>query len=246
MVTGGASGIGAAVVAAAGGGRRAGGRARHRAGRRRRPAAGLERRSRPTSATTRPRSRGRSESLPGRLDVRRRRRRHRAALAAHRRARSRRVGRGVPGQRPRRRRDAAARAPLLHEGAAVVVIASLNAWRGDPNLASYIASKHALLGLVRSAALELGRRGIRVNAVGPGPVATEALLQRIDRRAADGGLPGRRARGGRRSDRARADRDRRGGGERSLFLASRPRAASRGSCSRSMRHALNRREERAG
>ena len=77
--------------------------------------------------------------------------------------------------------------PLLNEGAAVVVIASLNAWRGDPNLASYVASKHALLGLVRSAALDLGRRAIRVNAVGPGPIATEALLQRLARRAADGG-----------------------------------------------------------
>jgi NAD(P)-dependent dehydrogenase (short-subunit alcohol dehydrogenase family) len=77
----------------------------------------------------------------------------------------------------------------LRDGAAVVVVASLNAWRGDANLASYSASKHAVLGLVRSAALELGRRGIRVNAVGPGPVATEALVRRIEARAAAGGLP---------------------------------------------------------
>ena len=67
------------------------------------------------------------------------------------------------------------------------MIASLNAWRGDGNLISYTASKHAVLGLVRSAALDLGRRGIRVNAVAPGPVATEALLARLRRREASGG-----------------------------------------------------------
>lgn len=78
-------------------------------------------------------------------------------------------------------------APLLRDGGAVVVIASLNSWRGDPNLATYAASKHAALGIVRSAALDLGRRGIRVNAIAPGPVATDALLERMRRRAAAGG-----------------------------------------------------------
>jgi NAD(P)-dependent dehydrogenase (short-subunit alcohol dehydrogenase family) len=80
-------------------------------------------------------------------------------------------------------------APRLSERAAIVVVASLNAWRGDPNLATYTASKHAALGLVRSAALDLGRRGVRVNAVAPGPVATDALLGRMERRERGGGLP---------------------------------------------------------
>jgi NAD(P)-dependent dehydrogenase (short-subunit alcohol dehydrogenase family) len=74
-------------------------------------------------------------------------------------------------------------ARALRDGGAIVVVGSLNSWRGDPNIASYVASKHAVLGLVRSAALDLGRRGIRVNAVAPGPVATEALLARMKRRA---------------------------------------------------------------
>jgi NAD(P)-dependent dehydrogenase (short-subunit alcohol dehydrogenase family) len=78
-------------------------------------------------------------------------------------------------------------APRMRDGSSIVVIASLNAWRGDGNLISYTASKHAVLGLVRSAALDLGRRGIRVNAVAPGPVATEALLERLRRREASGG-----------------------------------------------------------
>ena len=53
--------------------------------------------------------------------------------------------------------------PRIRDGGAIVVIASLNSWRGDPNLTTYVASKHAALGIVRSAALDLGRRGIRVN-----------------------------------------------------------------------------------
>jgi NAD(P)-dependent dehydrogenase (short-subunit alcohol dehydrogenase family) len=80
--------------------------------------------------------------------------------------------------------------PHLRDGAAVVAIASLNSWRGDPNIPAYAASKHAVLGIVRSAAIEIGRRGIRVNAIAPGPIATEALLARMQRRSQDErGLP---------------------------------------------------------
>lgn len=80
-----------------------------------------------------------------------------------------------------------AAAPLMGDGGSFVAVGSLNSWRGDPNLMSYVASKHAVLGVVRSAALELGPSGIRVNAVGPGPVATDALLGRLERRHAAGG-----------------------------------------------------------
>ncbi|HXF97079.1 MAG TPA: SDR family oxidoreductase [Gaiellaceae bacterium] len=84
-------------------------------------------------------------------------------------------------------------APQLRAGGSVVAIGSLNSWRGDPNIASYVASKHAVLGLVRSAALDLGRRGIRVNALAPGPIATEALLARMANREAELGIPVERA-----------------------------------------------------
>lgn len=77
----------------------------------------------------------------------------------------------------------------MASGSAIVVIASLTSWQGDPNLTCYAASKHAVLGIVRSAALDLGPFGIRANAVAPGPVATEAMLGRMRRRESDGGLP---------------------------------------------------------
>lgn len=74
-------------------------------------------------------------------------------------------------------------------GGSVVAIASLNGWKGDPHLPAYTASKHAVVGLVRSAALDVGRSGIRVNAVAPGPVATDALRGRMASRAGSLGPP---------------------------------------------------------
>jgi NAD(P)-dependent dehydrogenase (short-subunit alcohol dehydrogenase family) len=78
--------------------------------------------------------------------------------------------------------------PLLGAGSTITVVASLNSWRGDPNITSYAASKHAALGIVRSAALALGPDGVRVNAVAPGPVATGALRSRMEARADRTGL----------------------------------------------------------
>jgi NAD(P)-dependent dehydrogenase (short-subunit alcohol dehydrogenase family) len=79
-------------------------------------------------------------------------------------------------------------ARAMEAGGSIVVMASMNAWHAFPAQGAYTASKHAVLGLVRTAALDLGGRGIRVNAIGPGPVATEALRERLSRREADGGL----------------------------------------------------------
>jgi NAD(P)-dependent dehydrogenase (short-subunit alcohol dehydrogenase family) len=57
-------------------------------------------------------------------------------------------------------------------GGAIVNTASIAGLRGSPNLIAYTASKHAVIGLTRSAAIELVRRGIRVNAVCPAPIET--------------------------------------------------------------------------
>lgn len=63
------------------------------------------------------------------------------------------------------------------QSGAVVNTASLGAYVATRSLGPYIASKHAVLGLTRTAALEVARKGIRVNAVCPGPVDTPMLRE---------------------------------------------------------------------
>jgi len=70
---------------------------------------------------------------------------------------------------------------------AVVVMASINGYRAHPRQVLYTASKHAVIGVMRAAALDLGARGIRVNALAPGAIATEALRGRVAARHAAGG-----------------------------------------------------------
>lgn len=79
--------------------------------------------------------------------------------------------------------------PLMKEhGGSIIAMGSLNSRRAHPSQCLYTASKHAVLGIIRATALDLGRYNIRVNALGPGPIATEALLDRIHTRAKEGGL----------------------------------------------------------
>jgi NAD(P)-dependent dehydrogenase (short-subunit alcohol dehydrogenase family) len=81
--------------------------------------------------------------------------------------------------------------PLLKDrGGSIILMASINAAVAHPRQMLYSASKHAVLGILKAAALDLGRHGVRVNALAPGPIATDALLERLDARAASGG-PGR-------------------------------------------------------
>lgn len=64
---------------------------------------------------------------------------------------------------------------VRHGGGAIVNIASIGALQSTPNLGPYGAAKHGVLSLTQSVAAEYAARGIRVNAVAPGPIVTAAL-----------------------------------------------------------------------
>jgi NAD(P)-dependent dehydrogenase (short-subunit alcohol dehydrogenase family) len=67
------------------------------------------------------------------------------------------------------------RAMLANGGGAIVNTGSIGSTIGMPQMAAYVASKHALFGLTKTAALDYARRNIRVNMVAPGPTMTEML-----------------------------------------------------------------------
>ena len=67
--------------------------------------------------------------------------------------------------------------PLLGKGASVIVNTSVASERALANAAVYSASKAALAALARGAAIELAPRGVRVNAVRPGPITTPILAK---------------------------------------------------------------------
>jgi NAD(P)-dependent dehydrogenase (short-subunit alcohol dehydrogenase family) len=68
---------------------------------------------------------------------------------------------------------------LKNGGGAIVNNSSVYGVIGNPQLPIYVASKHAVLGLTKSAALEYAKAGIRINAVAPGAIETETMEQSI-------------------------------------------------------------------
>ena len=76
-------------------------------------------------------------------------------------------------------------APLLGAGSGVVLTTSVANVLGIPMISAYAASKAALRSMTRSLARELLPRGIRVNAVSPGPVDTGILDRAMPKEAAE-------------------------------------------------------------
>ena len=70
-------------------------------------------------------------------------------------------------------------------GGSIVNIASILGSVGSPNVAGYVAAKHGVVGLTKTAALEYAGQGVRVNAVGPGYIDTP-LLTMLDKEQYDG------------------------------------------------------------
>lgn len=77
--------------------------------------------------------------------------------------------------------------PLLPEGASVINQSSIWGLSAVGGFSAYVASKHAVIGFTRSLAWELGERRIRVNAVCPGWVGTDAAMTSLRSLAAASG-----------------------------------------------------------
>lgn len=69
---------------------------------------------------------------------------------------------------------------LASGGGAIVNIASILGSVGIANSAAYVAAKHGVVGLTKSAGLEYGEKGVRINAIGPGFIETPLLTKHMD------------------------------------------------------------------
>jgi len=72
-------------------------------------------------------------------------------------------------------------AMLKSGGGSIVNMASILGIVGTPHLSAYVAAKHGVVGLTKTAALEYAEQKIRVNAVGPGYISTPLLTKTLDR-----------------------------------------------------------------
>lgn len=64
---------------------------------------------------------------------------------------------------------------LQQKSGSIINTSSVAGTVGAPGMAAYSASKHAIIGLTRTAAGEVGRQGVRVNAICPGPIDTRMI-----------------------------------------------------------------------
>jgi NAD(P)-dependent dehydrogenase (short-subunit alcohol dehydrogenase family) len=74
---------------------------------------------------------------------------------------------------------------LSSGGGSIVNISSILGSVGSANSSGYVAAKHGVVGLTKTAALEYGAQGVRVNAIGPGYIDTP-LLNMLDKAVYDG------------------------------------------------------------
>ena len=65
--------------------------------------------------------------------------------------------------------------PVMRDGGSVICTSSVAGLRGSAGMAGYVASKHAVVGLMRVASIEAAPRRIRVNTVHPGPVQGDMM-----------------------------------------------------------------------
>ena len=71
--------------------------------------------------------------------------------------------------------------PHMEEGAAIVNTTSITAYRGSEHLVDYASTKGAIVAFTRSLSTQLASKGIRVNAVAPGPIWTPLIPASFDK-----------------------------------------------------------------
>ena len=71
-------------------------------------------------------------------------------------------------------------AMLSSGGGSIVNVASILGKVGTPNSSAYVASKHGIIGLTETAALEYANQKIRINSIGPGYILTPLLTNTLD------------------------------------------------------------------
>ncbi len=81
---------------------------------------------------------------------------------------------------------------LNSAGCSIVNLGSISSFVGQAGMCTYSATKAAILALTRCTAIDCGPHGIRVNAICPGPILTEATKRHADSQVREGGW-GRRA-----------------------------------------------------
>lgn len=76
--------------------------------------------------------------------------------------------------------------PLLVEqrSGSIINTSSVDGLRGSPGLAPYSASKHAVVALTKTAALEVAESGVRVNSIHPSPVDT-SMMEELEKGSGD-------------------------------------------------------------
>lgn len=86
---------------------------------------------------------------------------------------------------------ASVRGMIRRRSGTIVAVSSIVGINGNPGQANYAAAKAGLIGMVKSLAKEVGARGIRVNAVAPGYIATDmtAVLSEEQRGQVQAGTP---------------------------------------------------------
>jgi NAD(P)-dependent dehydrogenase (short-subunit alcohol dehydrogenase family) len=70
--------------------------------------------------------------------------------------------------------------PFMDRGSSIIVISSINAYRSEHQMAVYDSTKAALIQYGKTAAADLGRKGIRVNIVAPGYIKTPQTIEELE------------------------------------------------------------------